>query len=73
MLDFIKGLFLGPDGKPDEQALISMGGAAVLLGLEVYNVAWLHQPFDMQSFGIAVAGIGVHRAAMGFANAKEAS
>jgi hypothetical protein len=62
MRDWFAALVMGPDGKPDEQACISIAGAATFLGLEIYNVVHLHLPFDAQSFGI---GFGAVMAATG--------
>jgi hypothetical protein len=42
-------------GNTDEQALISIIGAGVFFGLEIYSVAFHGQPFDAFGFG---AGIG---------------
>lgn len=55
MKSFLLSLLSGGDGKPDEQALISLIGAAVFLGLEVFSVVVRGQPFDPLTFG---AGIG---------------
>ncbi len=42
-------------GQTDEQALISLIGAGVFFGLEIYSVVIRCQPFDAFGFG---AGIG---------------
>ncbi len=52
---FVAQLLSDEKGNPDEQALISLAGAAVFLGLEVFSVVIRGQPFDPLSFG---AGIG---------------
>jgi len=52
---FLAGLLSDGHGQTDEQALISLTGAAVFFGLEIYSVAWHGQNFDPFGFG---AGIG---------------
>jgi hypothetical protein len=48
-------LLTDTQGHTDEQALISLIGAGVFFGLEIYSVAFHGQPFDAFGFG---AGIG---------------
>jgi len=55
MKNWIAGLFSDTHGKPDEQALISLFGAAVFFGLEIYTVIVHGQNFDPLAFG---AGVG---------------
>ncbi len=55
MNQFVVRLLSDERGNPDEQALISIAGAAVFLGLEVFSVVVRGEPFDPLSFG---AGIG---------------
>jgi len=55
MKNWIAVLFSDGHGKPDEQALISVVGAAVFFGLEIYTVVVHGQNFDALSFG---AGVG---------------
>ena len=55
MRSWIAGLFSDGNGKPDEQALISVVGAAVFFGLEIYTVVVHGQNFDPLAFG---AGVG---------------
>jgi hypothetical protein len=55
MKTWIAGLFSDGHGKPDEQALISIIGAAVFFGLEIYTVVVHGQNFDPLAFG---AGVG---------------
>jgi hypothetical protein len=52
---FLNALVTDNQGRPDEQALISLVGAAVFFGLEIYSVAVKGQNFDPFGFG---AGIG---------------
>jgi hypothetical protein len=55
MKTWIAGLFSDGHGQPDEQALISVIGAAVFFGLEIYTVVVHGQNFDPLAFG---AGVG---------------
>jgi hypothetical protein len=55
MKSFIAALLSDGHGQTDEQALISLCGAGVFFGLEIYSVAWHGQNFDPFGFG---AGIG---------------
>ncbi|HQT63929.1 MAG: hypothetical protein B7Z75_03900 [Acidocella sp. 20-57-95] len=55
MMRFLQQLLDDGRGNTDEQALISLLGGAVFLGLEIYSVAWRGQNFDPFGFG---AGIG---------------
>ncbi len=55
MKGFIRQLLDDGRGNTDEQAVISLLGAAVFLGLEIYAVVWHGQNFDAFGFG---AGIG---------------
>ncbi|OYY04696.1 MAG: hypothetical protein B7Y73_03565 [Acidocella sp. 35-58-6] len=55
MKNFIGQLLNDGHNQIDEQALISLLGAAVFLGLEIYSVVWHGQSFDAFGFG---AGIG---------------
>jgi hypothetical protein len=55
MSNWIAGLFSDGHGQPDEQALISVVGAAVFFGLEIYTVVVHGQNFDPLAFG---AGVG---------------
>lgn len=55
MKSFIAALLSDSNGQTDEQALISLCGAAVFFGLEIYSVIWHGQNFDPFGFG---AGIG---------------
>ncbi len=55
MRRFLAALLTDNQGRPDEQALISIAGAAVFFGLEIYSVAVRGQNFDPFGFG---AGIG---------------
>lgn len=73
MRDFVRALIVGPDGKPDEQALISIVAAVVFFVLVIFTVIWLKHEFDMQQFGIGLAGIGAHRLTSAIGNAKETS
>ena len=73
MRQFVRDLVVGPDGKPDEQALISIVAAVVFFGLVVFTVIWLKHEFDMQQFGIGLVGLGAHRGLSAYGNAKEAS
>jgi hypothetical protein len=52
---WIGGFFSDEHGQPDEQALISVAGAAVFFGLEIYTVIVHGQNFDPLAFG---AGVG---------------
>jgi hypothetical protein len=65
-------LIAGPDGKLDEQALISLAAAVVLMCLVAF-IAWVKHEFDAVAFGAAIAALGAHRGASAYANAKEAS
>lgn len=71
MRAFLSALVVGPDAKPDEQALLSIVATLVFLGLIVYSVVWLGHEFDGEKFAICVAGLGVHRAASAWGNSKE--
>lgn len=55
MSSWIAGLFSDGQGRPDEQAVISVAGAAVFFGLEIYTVVVHGQNFDPLAFG---AGVG---------------
>ncbi len=55
MKHFFNALLNDNQGRPDEQALISITGAVVFFGLEIYSVAVRGQSFDPFGFG---AGIG---------------
>ncbi len=55
MTKYLSGLLTDHQGRADEQALISMIGAAVFFGLEIYSVVIRGQNFDPFGFG---AGIG---------------
>ena len=55
MKSWITELFSDSHGKADEQALISVVGAAVFFGLEIYTVVVHGQNFDPLAFG---AGVG---------------
>lgn len=55
MTNYLSGLLTDHQGRADEQALISMIGAAVFFGLEIYSVVIRGQSFDPFGFG---AGIG---------------
>lgn len=55
MRNFIGQLLSDGHGQTDEQALISLLGAVVFFGLEIYSVVWHGQNFDAFGFG---AGIG---------------
>ncbi|MDR3520447.1 MAG: hypothetical protein P4L54_02410 [Acidocella sp.] len=55
MKNLIGQLLSDGHGQIDEQALISLLGAAVFFGLEIYSVAWRGENFDPFGFG---AGIG---------------
>jgi len=55
MTSWIAGLFSDGHSQPDEQALISVVGAAVFFGLEIYTVVVHGQNFDPLAFG---AGVG---------------
>jgi hypothetical protein len=52
---FLTALLTDNQGRPDEQALISISGAMVFFSLEIYSVAVKGQNFDPFGFG---AGIG---------------
>ncbi len=52
---WLEALLSDGHGQPDEQALISLAGAAVFFGLEIYSVVVHGQNFDPLSFG---AGVG---------------
>ncbi len=45
------GFLVDDQGRPDEQALISLVGAAVFFALEVYSVTVRGQSFDALGFG----------------------
>ena len=55
MSRFIKALLNDGDGRADEQVLISLVGALVFFGLEIYSVVFRGQAFDPFGFG---AGVG---------------
>ncbi len=55
MNHFFNALLTDNQGRPDEQALISVIGAIVFFSLEIYSVAVRGQNFDPFGFG---AGIG---------------
>ncbi len=55
MKRFLAALLTDNQGRPDEQALISIAGAMVFFSLEIYSVAVKGQTFDPFGFG---AGIG---------------
>lgn len=55
MKQFFAALLTDGHGQTDEQALISLTGAMVFFGLEIYSVAVHGQNFDPFGFG---AGIG---------------
>jgi len=55
MSNWVAELFGDGRGQPDEQALISVVGAAVFFGLEIYTVVVHGQNFDPLAFG---AGVG---------------
>jgi hypothetical protein len=52
---YVSALLTDHQGRPDEQALLSIIGAAVFFGLEIYSVVVRGQAFDPFGFG---AGIG---------------
>jgi hypothetical protein len=54
-MTWLEALLSDGRGQPDEQALISLAGAAVFFGLEIYSVVVHGQNFDPLSFG---AGVG---------------
>ncbi len=51
MRRFIAGFLTDEQGRPDEQALISLVGAAVFFTLEVHSVMVRGQSFDALGFG----------------------
>ncbi len=55
MSQFLKDLLTDHQGRVDEQALLSVCGAVVFLGLEIYAVVVRGELFDPFGFG---AGIG---------------
>jgi hypothetical protein len=52
---FLKALVTDHQGRSDEQAVISILGACVFFGLEIYSVVGRGENFDPLGFG---AGIG---------------
>ena len=71
MRAFLAALLVGPDGKPDEQALISIVATIIFLGLFVYTVVALKQAFDADKFGLGLGGLAAHRWASAKANVTE--
>ena len=71
MRTFLHALIVGPDDKPDEQALISIFATLVFLGLIVYTTVKLGQAFEGDKFALGIAGLGAHRWASAKANTSE--
>ena len=55
MKTYFSDLFTDHQGRSDEQALISMAGAVVFFGLQIYAVVVRGENFDPLGFG---AGVG---------------
>lgn len=72
MKDWIKNLFVGPDGDSDEMAVIAMGIALTFISTSLYQYIWLAKAFDAQAWGMgAGTAIGAIAAGMGYKNSKE--
>jgi hypothetical protein len=54
---FVNALLSDDQGRPDEQAMISIAGAAVFLGLEIYSVVARGQNFDPFGFGTGIGAL----------------
>jgi hypothetical protein len=54
MKKFLAGLLTDNQGRPDEQAIISLIGATVFFGLESYAVIARGQSFDPLAFGTGI-------------------
>jgi hypothetical protein len=56
-MGILRQLVTGPKGEVDEQAMISIVTAGVILGLSVYSVVWMRQQFDPLALGSGVGAL----------------
>jgi hypothetical protein len=54
---FVSALLSDDQGRLDEQAIISIAGAAVFLALEIYSVVVRGQTFDPFGFGTGIGAL----------------